>query len=234
MCLITQLSGFDKKLFQNFLSKPTNKDAYYFQNVSFCRQASRILLTKTPQQSKNSIYLYLMVSATEQLLQAVSIKGKHLTIKRGEHILRAGETEHHLYLIKSGLVRVYYLTEFEEHTIRFGYKGSAINSLHSYLSETPSDFSLEALKNTSVIAIKKSDLYAHLEVHNLYKTYTLVLEDLAKQQIERELDLLTHSPFERYQRVMARSPHLFLEAPAKYIASYLRMTPETLSRVRNS
>ncbi len=175
-----------------------------------------------------------MLSATEKLLKEVSKNGKTLSVKRGAHLLRAGETEHNLYLISSGLVRVYYLSEFDEHTIRFGYQGSIINSLHSYLSETPSTFSVEALKNTTLIAIKKTDLYAYLEANNLYKAYTLVLEDLAKQQIERELDLLTHSPFERYQRVLARSPHLFLEAPAKYIASYLRMTPETLSRVRNS
>lgn len=175
-----------------------------------------------------------MLSSTNELLNGVRKKGLLRILNRGEHLIRTGETEKHIYLVQSGLLRVYCINAFEEHTIRFGYKGSIINSLHSYLSETPSDFSIEALKKTSVIAISKTDLYAHLEAHNLYQAYTVVLEDLAKQQIERELDLLTNSPTERYHRVFARSPHLFLEAPAKYIASYLRMTPETLSRVRNS
>ena len=54
------------------------------------------------------------------------------------------------------------------------------------------------------------------------------------QQMEREIDILTYSPLKRYQRVLKRSPHLFQEIPSKYIASYLRMSPETLSRLKKS
>ncbi|MCY1222048.1 hypothetical protein D9M69_651860 [compost metagenome] len=61
-----------------------------------------------------------------------------------------------------------------------------------------------------------------------------ILEDLVLQQIEREKDLLTHSPKERYERVLKRSPQLFQEIPNKHIANYLRMTPETLSRLKKS
>jgi CRP-like cAMP-binding protein len=175
-----------------------------------------------------------MADMVTELLNGIIEKGQAKLYKRGEHVLEAGAIERHLYVIRSGLVRAYYLNEFEEHTIRFGYQGSIINSLHSYLSEQPSELYLEVLKNTELVAIRKTVLYEHLKEQQLFETYTKVLEDLAIQQIERELDLLTHSPFERYQRVLKRSPHLFNEAPAKYIASYLRMTPETLSRVRNT
>jgi len=64
--------------------------------------------------------------------------------------------------------------------------------------------------------------------------YTQLLENLITQQIEREIDLLTDSPSERLHRVLNRSPDLFQQIPLKYIASYLRMSPETLSRIRNS
>jgi hypothetical protein len=59
------------------------------------------------------------------------------------------------------------------------------------------------------------------------------MEMVITQQIEREIDLLTVSPTERLKRVLERSPNVFQEVPLKYIASYLRMTPETLSRLRN-
>ena len=52
--------------------------------------------------------------------------------------------------------------------------------------------------------------------------------------MERERDILTSSPLERYNRVLKRSPLLFQEIPNKYIADYLRMTPETLSRIKKS
>ena len=59
-----------------------------------------------------------------------------------------------------------------------------------------------------------------------------ILELLVYQQMEREIDLLTYSPQKRYERVLQRSPQLFQEIPSKYIASYLRMSPETLSRLK--
>jgi hypothetical protein len=59
------------------------------------------------------------------------------------------------------------------------------------------------------------------------------LEDLVLQQLEREKDLLINAPAERYERVLKRSPKLFQEVPNKYIANYLRMSPETLSRLKN-
>jgi CRP-like cAMP-binding protein len=170
----------------------------------------------------------------ENLIHALLPQGKRLHLNRGDQLLRAGEIEKHLYVLQSGLVRVYYLNEYEDHTIRFGYTGSTINSLHSYLSQTPSTLFVECLKATELIAITKTDVDTFIAENQLYEAYSNILEGLAIQQIEREIDLLTHSPIERYQRVFARSPHLFLEAPAKYIASYLRMTPETLSRIRNS
>jgi CRP-like cAMP-binding protein len=66
------------------------------------------------------------------------------------------------------------------------------------------------------------------------KIWHIMLGNLIFQQMERERDILTSSPLERYKRVLARSPQLFQEIPNKYIASYLRMTPETLSRIKKS
>lgn len=66
------------------------------------------------------------------------------------------------------------------------------------------------------------------------KMWQLILESFVLQQMERERDILTSSPMERYNRVLKRSPQLFQEIPNKYIASYLRMTPETLSRIKKS
>ena len=58
------------------------------------------------------------------------------------------------------------------------------------------------------------------------------LERVLVGRIEREIDLLLPEPERRLARLMARSPHIFQLVPKKYIASSLRMTPETLSRLR--
>ena len=66
------------------------------------------------------------------------------------------------------------------------------------------------------------------------KLWIHILNQLVLQCIDREKDLLTSSPESRYQRVLKRSPQLFQMVPHKYIASYLRMSPETLSRLKKS
>jgi len=156
-------------------------------------------------------------------------------IAKGEFLIREGEVEKYLYLVESGAIRVFYLTEFEEMTIRFGYKGSMITSLSSFIKAKPSEFYIDALRKTTLKVISKENLMklAYESLENL-KQYTALLESLITQQIEREIDLLITSPTERLNRVLRRSPNLFQEIPLKYIASYLRMTPETLSRIRNS
>ena len=90
---------------------------------------------------------------------------------------------------------------------------------------------------------KKTKLYcipinifnsAKEQSHELQVLYNSLIEDVVVQQLEREIDILTNSPQECYQRVLKRSPTLFQEIPALHIAAYLRMTPETLSRIRKS
>ena len=59
------------------------------------------------------------------------------------------------------------------------------------------------------------------------------MESLVVESMNREIDLLTSDPHERYQRILRRSPRLFQEIPARYIANYLRMSPGTLSRLKS-
>lgn len=172
---------------------------------------------------------------TNKLLSSFNDIAKQRILAKGETLLREGEIERNLYLVESGAIRVFYLTEFEEHIIRFGYEGSLINSLSSFIKESPSEFYIEAIRKTSIKVISKQDLLNLVyENEESLKQYIQLIEGLVTQQIDREVDLLITSPTERLKRVLNRSPHLFQQVPMKYIASYLRMKPETLSRIRIS
>jgi CRP-like cAMP-binding protein len=108
-------------------------------------------------------------------------------------------------------------------------------ALDSFLSNEKSDFNIQAIKLTKVRRIQKSAFFELINSEEKYlKIWIGILENLVQQQMEREKDLLTESPLERYNRVLSRSPRLFQEIPHKYIANYLRMTPETLSRLKKS
>ncbi len=171
----------------------------------------------------------------QKLAEAFNTLGTAKRLSKGQFLIREGELEQNIYLVESGALRVFYLTEFEEMTIRFGYKGSMITSLSSFIKGTPSEFYIDAIRKTEVRVLSKQTLMKMVnDSSESLKQYVVLLESLITQQIEREIDLLVTSPTERLKRVLERSPNLFQEIPLKYIASYLRMTPETLSRIRNS
>lgn len=160
---------------------------------------------------------------------------REIELERNEYLKEKGSIDTNVYLVKNGSLRIFVIDEYEEHTIRFGYKNNLIASLDSFINEKPSDFYIQALKRTTVKVINKEKYTSFIESsHENKRMWLDILKSFILQQIERERDILTSSPTERYNRVLKRSPQLFQEIPNKYIASYLRMTPETLSRIKKS
>lgn len=155
--------------------------------------------------------------------------------KRNEFLKISGSTDTDIYFVENGSVRIFIMDENEERIIRFGYTGNIVVAMDSFLSGKPSDFYIQAIKKTTVKVASKKDFYAFIQSDEEHlKFWISILEDLVQQQLEREKDLLTNSPKERFERVLKRSPKLFQEVPNKYIANYLRMSPETLSRLKKS
>ena len=166
--------------------------------------------------------------------QISQLAERTLTLGRNEFLKVGGSIDTNVYYIESGSLKIYVLDDFEERIIRFGYADNIIVSLDSFFTEKPSDLYIQALKKTELKVISKKKVTQFLESETNRRFWISELEKLIVQQHEREIDLLTNSPRERYRRVKRRSPQLFQEIPNKHIASYLRMSPETLSRLKKS
>jgi len=157
---------------------------------------------------------------------------QEMTFERNEFITTPGNTNTHMYFVLNGSLRVFIEDDVEEHTIRFGYKNSFITALDSFLKDIPTIFYIQAIKKCQLKVISKTNfLKCMYASSNNQALWTQLLQEFVFQQIERENDLIINAPQKRFERVFKRSPHLFQEIPHKYIASYLRMTPETLSRI---
>lgn len=171
----------------------------------------------------------------ENLLSSPDIPKKELVLKRNEFLIREGDLNTNLYFIKEGAILAYVMEEEEEQIIRFGYKNDFISAIDSFISGKPTQFFFKTVKKTFLIQISKSSLIKMISGNiELMSEWAELLQKLSLQQLERERDLLTSSPKARYERVLKRSPQLFQEIPHRYIANYLRMSPETLSRLKNS
>lgn len=161
--------------------------------------------------------------------------GSKKSIKRNDFIKFPNSIDTNVYYVNDGAIKIFVLDEEMEQIIRFGYKGSIVVALDSYFTGQSSQLGIQAIRNSTITIIPKSEIEGFFRNGQLpLHDWDSLLEDLILQQFEREIDILTSSPKTRYLRVLQRSPQLFQQIPLKYIANYLRMTPETLSRLRNS
>lgn len=158
---------------------------------------------------------------------------KKKQLKRNEYLKLQDTVDTKIYYIHSGSLKISIVQDKEEQIVRFGYDGELIVALDSFITGQPSGFLIQAIKKCELWTAERADFldFMHSSAEHT-RTYISILEQLALQQIEREKDLLISSPKDRFERVFSRNPRLFQMIPNKHIANYLRMTPETLSRLK--
>lgn len=153
---------------------------------------------------------------------------------KGEMILAEGEVCRGISYIEKGLVRQFYNKNGKEVTEHLGVDHTIFMCIESLFKEEPSRLQVEALEATLVYILPKSKLEAAaIRNVNIQMLYRKILEEsLIQSQIHADLMRFETAP-NKYKRLCELSPQVVLRAPLTYIASYLQMTPETLSRIRS-
>jgi len=166
------------------------------------------------------------------ILESVLVPMKYA---KGEIILNEGDVCSNIYWIVKGLVRQYYYKNGKELTEYMAVENSIMMSIESLFKEKPSMQLMQALEPTIIYAMPKAELEAvAMRSVNIQILYRKILEEsLIISQLRADM-LRFESAQDRYQKLVKSSPQLVLRAPLVYIASYLQMTPETLSRVRTA
>jgi CRP-like cAMP-binding protein len=152
---------------------------------------------------------------------------------KGDLILKEGDTCKCIYFISKGLVRQFYFKNNREVTEYLTTENNIVMCIESLFKQEPTRLQIEALESTTIYGMPREELeQASLKNVNIEILYRKILEEsLIISQIHADL-VRFETAQERYRRLMQLQPELFLRAPLVYIASYLQMTPETLSRVR--
>ena len=154
---------------------------------------------------------------------------------KGEMILKEGEVCENIYYIDKGLVRQFYFKNGKEVTEHLGEDRTIFMCIESLFKEIPSHLQVEALEPSMVYALPKHRLES-VALHNvnIQILYRKILEEsLILSQVHADL-VRFETAGDRYKKMFKLMPQVVLRAPLVYIASYLQMTPETLSRVRAS
>ena len=160
------------------------------------------------------------------LLESILVPMK---FAKNEKILDEGEVCEYIYWIAKGLVRQFYYKNGKEMTEYMATENHICMCIESLFNEEPTHLK----EPTIIFALPKKQLEAvAMKSVNIQILYRKILEEsLILSQIRADM-LRFESAIDRYQKLVKRSPQLVMRAPLVYIASYLQMTPETLSRVR--
>lgn len=180
-------------------------------------------------------YLRKFVNFSEEEFSTLILP--YLTVMKFDKkqlITKAGEVENYLYFISKGLVRKYYLKDREEINTQISLEGHIIHSQESFHSRTPSEYYLEAIEPSILVAISYNDLEAAFDqskkmehLGRMVITHTMVIKDRWQMQ------LVKMTPRERFLNFVTKNSELVQRVPQKYLASYLNIKPETFSRFKH-
>lgn len=180
-------------------------------------------------------YIETIANVTEKDWIVFSSRLKKIALPKKSTFLNIGQIEKHIYFIEKGEVRLFIPKEDIEKEITFGFsfQGEFVSAYDSFLTQTPSLYQLETLIDTTLWCITYNDLqevYKTTEMGNTIGRF--ISEKLYLLKSKREQSLLNETPEERYLNLFKDRPNLIKQIPLKYIASYIGVTPQALSRIR--
>ena len=156
------------------------------------------------------------------------------SFKKNEFLTMEGAIEQFLYYIKSGVVRWFsYDNQGNEHSFDFAFSGDFANSYQSFKEQKPSVVCVQAMTKIECYKIHRNSLHKIMR-EDIELTYLFIeiIERLFIRKTKRELALIKNTPQENYEYLLQKEPYLLRNIPLQYIASYIGITPQALSRIR--
>lgn len=179
-------------------------------------------------------YTYLKLTLSEEEMQQITHLLIEKSIEKGELILKAGDICGHSFFVESGLLRSYSLDESgKEHVIQFAPENWIISDRSSTVFNEPSEFYIEAIEKSKIVMFDLDFVKKASEISSKYIEFNQrALNNHIRHQQKRINRLLSATAEERYLNFIELYPNIPLRVPQWMIASYLGITPESLSRVR--
>lgn len=173
------------------------------------------------------------VYITESDWLIISSKLQVKEYKKKDFLTTSTMIENKIYFILEGIFRLFIELPEKDVTIDFGFPTKFLSSYSSFLTQTPSIASIQSLTKSKVIYITREDL------HDIYKQTSagesigrIFAEDFFLYKSKRELSFMKDSPTDRYLKLQTEQQQLIQEIPQKFLASYIGITPQALSRIR--
>ena len=154
-------------------------------------------------------------------------------LKKKELLLRSGQNCRNIYFINKGCIIYYYLVDGEEKTAQFFFENGWYTDYESFLSGDPSENFVDAIEDTELLCLEKSNLEKLYSTIPKFERFGRIVAEHGYLGIRHRTKSLTNlTAEERYLKLLKERPKIFDRIPQYYIASYLNIKPQSLSRIR--
>jgi CRP/FNR family transcriptional regulator, anaerobic regulatory protein len=179
-------------------------------------------------------YLKEKGNVKDEHLQMLNETVMRKTFKKWQLLLSKGQICQHFFFVETGLVRFYSIDdEGKEHIVQFAPEGWFTSDRSSIFFNEPSEFFIDAVEDSTVVMLDNRFLSLASEISPEFRNYNEFILQNHIRQLQNRINLLIGADSEkRYLDFVEQYPDLMLRVPLWMIASYLGITPESLSRVR--
>lgn len=177
-------------------------------------------------------FLSQYAAFTEVELESIIKKFRSRSLKKNDYLLTQGDICKDLVFVQEGCLRLYYLKDDVEVSVWFAFPQSSAIEMYSFISEKPSNYFLQAIEDSDVLYLPKAELnILYIQQPKMQEMMRNFWEDVILNLIERFTALQTDSAEKRYLHLL-KKPDYLETIPQKYLASFIGVTPTSLSRIR--
>lgn len=149
-------------------------------------------------------------------------------------LLEEGEVSHQIFFVRKGCLRLCFNHHGKDISFQFFFENQGVSSFDSFLNGHPSLFGLESIEPSDLVVMQRKDFdRVFQEYPDLKDGFQQILLKRLENYATLFLSRIKNSPAERYAELMEQHPEVILRVPQHYIASYLGVSPVSLSRIRN-
>lgn len=175
-----------------------------------------------------------LLPLTSECKEELKNVAKILSVSKGTLLVKEGQFADKAYFIGEGSLRAYYLKDGKDITDWFAFDNDFICAINSYFLNTPSEHFIEVLETSLLLEISRKQAELLAEKYPTFdKLSKIVLTKTILQQQQRIASIQFETAQQKYENLLRISPNITQKVPLMHIASYLGITLETLSRIRN-
>lgn len=174
-----------------------------------------------------------LATITDEEFEALAALFRPVGIKKMNHLFTEGHYVKHIYFVDQGVLRGYYINNGRDITAGFHFAPFVVTDIFSLRAKVPTAMNLQALRDSECYEANIDEVESLIVRYpNLLNVFFKLYEALLVRSKQRQLSLIFDPPKERYLKLFRERPEIIAEIPQHYIASYLGIQPETLSRIR--